>query len=145
MRRARSLDTALVRQFLKYGVVGASNTAITFAVYVIAVKLGMQYLLASTLGYLIGSVNSYLLNRHWTFRAQDAPRGSSASRFAVVQAAAIGSNLGLLYLLVSGLRIEKILAQAIVTILVLSVTFGVNRAWAFAHPGKPLTQAPGAR
>ena len=97
------------------------------------------------LGYVVGSINSYLLNRHWTFRARDVPHGSTASRFALVQTVAIGSNLGLLYLLVSGLQVEKILAQAIVTVIVLSVTFGVNRAWAFADPAEPLTQAPGTR
>jgi putative flippase GtrA len=127
-------DLLVVRQFLKYGIVGASNTILTFVIYTVGVEIGVQYLLALVLGYLAGSLNSYILNRHWTFRATHLAHATAGTRFAVVQACAIAANIGLLYLFVHRLGVQKIPAQAILTVPVLAVTFFVNRAWAFSSP-----------
>jgi putative flippase GtrA len=124
-----------VRQFVKYGLVGASNTIVQFAVYGILVTLGLHYLLALVPGYCAGALNSYVLNRRWTFRARDVAHTTAGSRFAVVTGAAIAINAILLYLLVHHFGVAKIPAQAILTLPVLAVTFPINRWWSFAHPG----------
>ena len=126
-------DAPMLRQFIKYGIVGASNTVLTFVIYTVLVEaLGVQYVIALLAGYLAGSLNSYLLNRHWTFRAGHLAHASVGPRFAVVQIVAIGVNTALLVLFVDDLHVHKILAQAILTVPVLAVTFFVNRAWSFA-------------
>lgn len=126
-------DAPMLRQFVKYGIVGASNTVLTFVIYTILVEaLGVEYVIALLVGYLAGSLNSYLLNRHWTFRAGHLAHGSVGPRFAVVQIVAIAANTALLVLFVDDLHVHKILAQAILTVPVLAVTFFVNRAWSFA-------------
>jgi putative flippase GtrA len=133
-----------VRQFVKYGLVGASNTIVNFAVYSVGVTIGIDYLVALVLGYTVGSFNSYVLNRHWTFRAGDVAHATAGSRFALVQVCAIAANLGLLYLLVHHAGIAKIPAQAILVLPILAVTFPINRWWSFAHPvggGEPPTPA----
>jgi len=137
-------DDPLVRQFIKYGVVGASNTVLTFAVYSGLVTAGLHYLIAVVIGYLIGSLNSYVLNRHWTFRARDIAHTQAGSRFAVVQVAAIGANVVLLYVFVHKLEVAKIPAQAILTLPVLAVTFFVNRWWSFARPREEREPPPAA-
>jgi len=140
---ARRLDLPVVRQFVKYGIVGASNTALTLGVYTLAVKLGVPYLLALLIGYLVGGINSYVLNRRWTFRAGHLAHSSVGTRFAAVQVFAILANEGLLYLFVHDLHVEKILAQAILTVPVLAVTFYVNRVWSFADEAEPPRPAEG--
>jgi len=133
-----------VRQFVKYGLVGASNTIVQFAVYSIGVAIGIDYLVALVLGYVAGALNSYVLNRHWTFRAGDIAHSTSGSRFALVTGCAIAVNLALLYLLVHHAGIPKIPAQAILVLPILAVTFPINRWWSFAHPvggGEPPTPA----
>ena len=126
-------DAPTVRQFVKYGIVGASNTVLTFVVYtVLVLDVGVPYVIALILGYIAGSLNSYLLNRRWTFRAGHLAHASVGPRFAIVQLVAIGANTGLLILFVDDLHVHKILAQAILTVPVLAVTFFVNRAWSFA-------------
>jgi len=126
-------DAPMVRQFIKYGIVGASNTVLTFVIYTVLVEgAGVQYVVALLVGYLAGSLNSYLLNRHWTFQAGHLAHTSVGPRFAVVQIVAIAANTGLLVLFVDDLHVHKVLAQAILTVPVLAVTFFVNRAWSFA-------------
>jgi putative flippase GtrA len=128
------LDDPLVRQFVKYGVVGASNTILTFVVYTVLVLLGLHYLVAVVLGYLVGSLNSYVFNRHWTFQAGHIAHTQAGTRFAIVQAAAIAANVALLYVFVHHWHVARILSQAILTVPILSVTFFVNRLWTFARP-----------
>ena len=129
-------DAPMLRQFIKYGIVGASNTVLTFVIYSVLVTLNVDYLLSIVVGYSIGSLNSYLLNRHWTFRAGDLAHASVGPRFAVVQIVAIAANTGLLILFVHHLGVARIPAQAILTVPVLAVTFFANRAWSFARPGE---------
>ena len=56
-------------QFVKFGIVGVSNTLLTFAVYTLLLKVfGVWYLAASAIGFVGGATNGFLLNRRWTFR-----------------------------------------------------------------------------
>jgi putative flippase GtrA len=135
----------MVAQLAKYGVVGIANSLIGFAIYVAAVKLGVQYLLASALAYAIGSVNGYVLNRRWTFQAASVSRATSIPRYAAVALTAIVGNLVLLYALVHLLGVEKIIAQAIVVVIIFLATFVANRLWSFAHRPPELAPAPGPR
>ena len=129
------LELPAVRQFVKYGLVGVSNTIVQFVVYSVGVTIGIDYLLSLVIGYLAGALNSYILNRHWTFRAGHIAHTTAGSRFALVTGGAIAVNLALLYLFVHHLGIAKIPAQAILVVPVLAVTFPINRWWSFAHPG----------
>ena len=136
------LEAPTLRQFVKYGLVGASNTIVNFVVYSIGVTIGIDYLIALVIGYLVGSLNSYVLNRHWTFRAGHVAHSTAGSRFAVVTACSIGANLALLYLFVHHFGIAKIPAQAILVLPVLLVTFPINRWWSFAGgPADPPSTA----
>jgi putative flippase GtrA len=130
------LDVPMVRQFAKYGVVGASNTILTFVVYSVCVTIGIHYILALVFGYSVGSLNSYVLNRHWTFRAGDIAHTTAGTRFGFVQACAIAVNVLLLYVLVHHAGIGRIPAQAILTVPLLAITFYINRVWSFARPGE---------
>lgn len=52
-------------------------------------------------------------------------------RWAIVQGCGLGLNELLLYLLVDGAKMDKLIAQGIATVTVTITTFFVNRAWTF--------------
>ncbi len=127
----RRLGWPVVVQFLKFGVVGVSNTLLTFAVYTLLLKgFGVWYLAASAIGFVVGAVNGFLWNRRWTFRGHVGD-ALTPVRWGVVQGCGLGLNLGLLYLLVHDAGLDKLLAQACATIVVTVLTFFANRAWTF--------------
>ena len=78
---------APLAQFLRFGVVGVLNTATAYLV--IRGVAGVAALpIASAIGYSAGMVQSFLLNRFWTFSAT-RPAGQArwageASRFVAV-------------------------------------------------------------
>src|SRR6059036_2753114 len=96
-RTARALGTPMLAQFLKFGIVGVSNTLLTFAVYTLLLKVfGVWYLAASAIGFGVGAVNGFLLNRRWTFRGHVGD-ALTPVRWTIVQGCGLGLNEGLLY------------------------------------------------
>ena len=128
---SRRLRAPLLIQFLKFGTVGVSNTLITFAVYTFLLKvLGVWYLAASAIGFIVGAINGFLLNRRWTFRGHVGDAFTPV-RWGIVQCCGLGINLGLLYLLVHDAGLDELLGQAFATAVATVVTFFANRAWTF--------------
>src|SRR5213082_3813754 len=132
-RRTPSLQASVRRrglpvlvQFVKFGIVGISNTLLTFAVYTLLLKVfGVWYLLASAIGFGVGAVNGFLLNRRWTFRGHVGD-ALTPLRWTIVQGCGLGLNEGLLYLLVHDAGLDKLLAQALATGVVTVCTFTAN-------------------
>jgi putative flippase GtrA len=127
----RQLNIPIVAQFIKFGIVGVSNTLLFFAVYTLLLEgLGVWYILASAIGFVVGAVNGFLLNRRWTFSGHV---GDSLTplRWGVVQSCGLALNEGLLYVCVEGLGLHKLVGQAIAIVVVVVVTFAANRAWTF--------------
>jgi putative flippase GtrA len=136
------LRRPVVVQFVKFGIVGVSNTLLTFIVYTVLLKgFGVWYLAASAAGFVVGATNGFLLNRRWTFR-DHVGDPLTPVRWAIVQGCGLGINEGLLYLFVHDASLDKLLAQACATVVVTMTTFFANRAWTFRmHP--PVTVAEG--
>ena len=129
-----ALNLKLIVQFLKFGIVGVSNTLIAFALYTILLKVfGVWYVAASGIGFAVGAVNGFLLNRRWTFR-EHVGDALTPVRWAVVQSCGLGLNLGLVYMFVRGLGMDELLGQIPTTAIVTVLTFAANRAWTFRTP-----------
>jgi putative flippase GtrA len=128
---ARLLNASAIVQFVKFGTVGVSNTLLSFAVYTLLLKVfGVWYVAASGIGFTVGAVNGFLLNRRWTFRGHVGD-ALTPVRWGVVQGCGLGLNLGLVYLFVDGLGMDKLFGQVPATAIVTVLTFLANRAWTF--------------
>jgi putative flippase GtrA len=127
----RSARVAVLIQFVKFGIVGVSNTTLTFVVYTLLLKeLAVWYLLASAIGFAVGATNGFLLNRRWTFR-EHVGDSLTPVRWAIVQSGGLAIDEGLLYALVDRAGLDKLVAQAMAIAVVTVSTFLVNRAWTF--------------
>src|SRR5271166_7070731 len=102
------LRAPVVVQFVKFGIVGVSNTLLTFAVYTLLLKVfGVWYLAASAIGFIVGATNGFLLNRRWTFSGHVGD-ALTPVRWAVVQGCGLVLNEGLLYLWVARIGVDKL-------------------------------------
>jgi putative flippase GtrA len=126
-----TLLSPVLRQFVKYGLVGVTNTLASLGVYALCVHFGMWYLAASALAFGVGAINSYLLNRNWTFQAQGR-HSTTVARYAVVQVGGLLGILGVVFVMVDGLGVDKVIGQAIATVVVVLAMFVANRYWTFA-------------
>src|SRR5712691_7729185 len=100
------LSAPMLVQFIKFGIVGVSNTLLAFAIYTVLLKVfGVWYLAASAIGFIVGAVNGFLLNRRWTFRGHVGD-ALTPVRWGIVQGCGLGVNEGLLYLFVHDARLD---------------------------------------
>ena len=124
----------VVGQFLKFAIVGVSNTLILLIVYTVLFKVfGLNYLVASAIGFIVGAINGFLLNRAWTFQGHEGDAFTPV-RWAIVQTCGLGLDELFLYIGVHELGIDKIAAQALAIVIVVVLTFLANRAWTFRTP-----------
>jgi putative flippase GtrA len=132
---AGRLSAPVVIQFVKFGIVGVSNTLLTLIVYTILLKVfGVWYLAASAIGFIVGATNGFVLNRKWTFR-EHVGDALTPVRWGVVQTCGLAVDEALLYVFVHDAHLDKLLAQVFATAVVTVTTFFVNRAWTFKmHP-----------
>jgi putative flippase GtrA len=131
------LRMPLLLQFVKFGIVGISNTLIFFAVYTLLLKVfGVWYVAASGIGFAVGAVNGFLWNRAWTFKGHVGD-ALTPVRWFVVQTAGLLLNLGLVYLFVDGAGLDELVGQAVTIVIVTVTTFLANRAWTFRGEPEP--------
>lgn len=58
---------------VKFLIVGGTNTALMYGLYLLLLWVGVAYVPAVIADYAIGIAVGYLLNRHWTFASQGRP------------------------------------------------------------------------
>jgi len=119
----RLASRTIVRQALKFAVVGAIATAVHYAILIALVEvLHMAPTLATTIGYGVGIVVSYTLNRRFTFGVRNAPVAASFAKFVLLYGVGAVLNGAIVATLV-GAGLWYLWAQVIATGLVLSWNF----------------------
>lgn len=120
-----------LRKMLKFGVTGGLNTLVDFCVFALLTKLvGWNEGLARAIAYLAGMVNSYFLNRSWTFRSKDRVFSAQLVRFAVANLVVLLLSVLLIELLVCwGLGV--LVAKLLVTAVTMVINFVLSRLWVF--------------
>jgi len=136
-----------IMQLCKFTLVGCLNTFIDWAVYFIIIKIFpvesiFFYAIAKGFSYFCGIVNSFFLNRCWTFKARpDENEKNRFLKFTVVNALGLGINSTSLYVLLNFYN-----SQIITLLLATSIAFGFNftlsKLWVF-RKGKMVPKTTG--
>lgn len=122
----------LIIQFIKFGIVGVSNTLISLLIYYIFIFINKDlYLIGNTVGFIIGVLNSYYWNNKYVFK-----KNSKSITFPLVKTfLAYGSTfiLGtfMLYVMVNKLLISELIAPIINLSVTIPINFLLNKFWAF--------------
>ena len=138
-------------QFIKFGVIGVSNTAVSYAVdmfgmYVLFKNADMsetaKVVLVSAMAFLISTVHSYYWNNRFVFRSETQPGGKEhlARYFRMAQCYALtGLVLApLMKLGLSALGIPYWAASLLTLAVTVPLNFILNKLWAFKD-GRPKT------
>jgi putative flippase GtrA len=133
-RRASRLPAG-ASQFVKFCVVGTSGYISNLSVYAVLQHLGVDFRAAAAISFAVSATGNYLLHRAWTFRRERSHFGTQGARFLAVSLAALAVNELWLSLFVA-LGVDKLGAQAAACILVIPVSFGGNKLWAFRQPSR---------
>jgi putative flippase GtrA len=120
------------RELVRFGLVGGFNAATYFGGYTALVLLGVPYLAAALIAFLVSASIGYWLHEHWTFKGA-TPTVRGWLSWLAAQGGATGLNLVLLAVLVDGFAIDSILAQAVLLPVTPVVTYVIGRRWVFTR------------
>ena len=124
-----------VRQFVKFGIVGASGFIVNLIVFTVLQRLVPNhaatgpYLAIYSVAFLSGGVSNYFLNRIWTFRST-GHAGKEGAQFMAVSVAALLVGLGVSEL-VAPFFGHGHKTWFIATCAGIVVNFFVNKYWTF--------------
>ncbi|MBQ8410501.1 MAG: GtrA family protein [Ruminiclostridium sp.] len=62
------MKKASIIQFIKFGLVGVSNTLVNYVVYLIFISLGFGIVVSNTFGFLISVLNAYFWGSRFVFK-----------------------------------------------------------------------------
>ena len=142
-KAARLAQRRGVRQFVKFGLVGATSTIINFVVLnVMLIVLHQGKYASATVAFLVSVVNGYVWNKRWTFReAQEKAAHTQFTQFLLVNL--VGLGLDLLFIKLISVPLERDfhlslvkatnIAQLFATAVVVFWNFFANRLWTFKH------------
>jgi len=118
-------------QFLKFGIVGISNTLLTaVTIWLLLRVLHSSNYLANIIGYVVGLVNSFIWNRRWTFE-NHAQIGATIFKFIVTFAVSYLLQLGFLWLLLHQTEIDDYFCQLLSIVVYTVVNFFMNKYYTF--------------
>lgn len=86
-------ELAAIGRFILVGLV---NTAIGYAIILVALAAGLGDYAANLTGFILGFPIAYTFQRRWTFRSSAKPTFAEAALYALCFLIAYGANLGII-------------------------------------------------
>jgi len=122
--------------FLRSLVTSLFTTALDFGTLVGLTELAhVNYVLATWLGTVVGSLSNFTINKVWAFSAREQPTGPAMMKFVLVQAGASGLHTLGVWLLTRFGRLPYPASKAIVAAAVYLVwNYPLNRRFVFPQP-----------
>jgi putative flippase GtrA len=122
-------------QFIKFGIVGISNTLISYCTYAVLVWLGVNFLLSNLIGFVVSVLNSFYWNSRYVFDLNNADTKQKLKALIKTFISYAGTGLvlssAMLILWIDIVQLSKYIAPIINLIITVPVNFVVNKVWAF--------------
>lgn len=132
MVRFFQLDKDEWKCLLKFSITGAVNTLVDVGVYtLLSVALGLNVFFGQCCGYAAGMLNSYLINRKWTFKSSNRFFSLQLVRFIITNLAVLAVSLLFLKIFIEFWGLGKLVAKLATTCITLVLSFLLNRFWVF--------------
>ena len=116
----------------KYFVVGVLGTAThLFLLYIAVEFVYLSPLLGTSAAFIWVVIQSYLLNRNWTFQS-DKKHTSTLPRYLIVSGIGFITNFLLMFFMLEVLGLWYIFAQILTALVVPLMNFLLNKYWTFS-------------
>lgn len=120
-----------IGKVIKFGLVGVLNTLINWIIFAVLNFVGVYYIIANVIAYVIATINSYIWNSRWVFKYKGEDKKETTTKFILLNLAGLALNTMILYLLVDLIGLNKLIALVITTVIVMVINYIVNKIWVF--------------
>lgn len=130
-----------IKQFIKFGIVGCSNTVLAYAIYVLVLwslksfSLSWDYVVGNVVSFLISVLWSFFWNEKYVFDLKDRSVKTRAkvlfkTYISYGFSGLILSNV-LSWIWISSVGLDKMMVPIINLFVTVPVNFLMNKLWAF--------------
>ena len=121
----------IIKQIFGFGIVGFLNNAICLLVYYLVIFLDSDwYLLANALGFIISTLNAYIMNSKFVFKASDFKKKHLLKTYCTYLIS-FGISTLMLYILVNKINIDVGVAPILSLTVTVPFNFLMNRFWIY--------------
>lgn len=128
-------DKALVVQFIKFGLVGVSNTLISLAVYYVFLWISKDlYLWGNVMGWIVSVANAFFWNNKFVFTGSQTGWKAALKKLGKTYfsyGATFVLSTVLLYLEVDLLHWSAVISPVLNLLVTIPLNFLLNKFWAF--------------
>ncbi len=117
-------------QFMKFGLVGLSNTILALLLYYGVLYVGGHYMLANTVGWVISVLNAYFWNNKYVFKS-NVYWLHGLIRTYISYGASFLLSMIILWILIDKLDVSQNIAPILVLFITTPVNFLMNKYWTF--------------
>ena len=119
-------------QFIKFGIVGLSNTAISLSIYYVFIWINPDlYMLGNVAGFIISVANAFFWSRKYVFKDSEEGFWKALLKSYLAYGGSFLLATGLLYLQVEWLSVSKMIAPVLNLLITVPLNFIVNKFWTF--------------
>lgn len=129
--RSKEDRERIIRQFIKFGLVGVSNTLLSLAIYYALVYLNVNYIIANTVAFLISVLNAYYWNNRFVFNKTTSGHLKPLLKTYMAYGSTFLLSTSLLFVMVHYLGISQYIAPLINLAITVPLNFLANKLWAF--------------
>lgn len=128
---------ALIWQFIKFGLVGVSNTLVSWACYYMILWIDDSlYMVGSVVGTVVSIANAFFWNDRFVFKGGERDWKSKLKRLGKTYVSYGGTSLLgviLLWIEVRFFGVSKVLAPVVTLIITIPLNFLINKVWTFRN------------
>ena len=117
-------------QFIKFGIVGLSNTFIGLGIYYLLLWIGANYLICNAVSWVISVFNAFYWNNKYVFKNENTWFNALIRTYISYGVSFLVSTV-LLYVFVEWCGISKVLAPVVCLVVTIPLNFLLNKFWTF--------------
>lgn len=121
-----------IMEIYRYGFSGVLSTVVNLALYYVAIIIGIHYIVANVLSYIIAMIISYFLFNYFVFQEKHAQKKShKIIKYTVVRIGSITIDSLLMYICVDIIHFAPMISKVGVSFFVIALTYILNRKCVF--------------
>lgn len=118
------LNNNLIKQILKFGVVGGLAFLIDYGIYTLLISVfDVYYIIASIISFTLSVIFNYILSIKWVFDVKKKQGVKEFIIFVILSIIGLILNSIILYFSVELMHIHKLIAKIIATFIVMIYNF----------------------
>ena len=119
-----------LKKFIKFGITGLINTGVDWGAFALLYEIfGVEAKFAQVAAQGLAIVNSYIINKNWTFKNNKEYKKSEIFKFLLVQGISLGVGYAGMELLSE--RLSPYLCKVLITCVTIVINYFGNKIFVF--------------